>query len=273
MESGSGLPGGTPIELFAIGTELVIGRIQDTNSFWMAQQIAALGGNLRRVTQLVDDLDQIVEALGDSLSRGTGIIITTGGLGPTPDDLTVEAVARVLNRETVVDEATLDDYMRRRNLSSRDEISAGLRKMATVPAGSEVLQNPAGWAPCTFVRHDGGSIIIMPGPPKEMEAVFTLHVAGVIAQTSVRKPAALRLVVNMHESEVSPLMQEVMARCPGCYLKAYVAMREAFENALPVDVVATGEDDAAARHSLQEAVTFFSELVQARGKTMEYYEE
>src|SRR3712207_4608763 len=99
----------------------------------MAQQIAELGGNLRRVTQLVDDLDQIVDALDDSMRRGTGIIITTGGLRPTPDDLTVEAVARVLNRETVVDEATLDDYMRRRNLSSRDEISPGLRKMATVP--------------------------------------------------------------------------------------------------------------------------------------------
>jgi hypothetical protein len=77
----------------------------------------------------------------------------------------------------------------------------------------------------------------------------------------------------MYESEVSPVLQEVMARYPGCYLKAYVAMRDAFETALPVDVVATGEDDAAARHALQEAVSFFRELVQARGKTMEYYEE
>src|SRR5947207_10421331 len=167
------VPAGAPIELFAIGTELVIGRIQDTNSYWMAQKIAELGGNLRRVTQLVDDLDQIVEALGDSLRRGTGVIITSGGLGPTPDDLTVEAVAKVLGRATVVDEPTLEDYMRRRNLTSRDELSAGLIKMATVPEGSEVRQNPAGWAPCTFVHHDGGTIVIMPGPPKELEAVFT----------------------------------------------------------------------------------------------------
>ena len=67
----------------------------------------------------------------------------------------------------------LDDYMRRRNLASRDELTAGLIKMATVPEGSEVRQNPAGWAPCTFVHHDGGTIVIMPGPPKELEAVFT----------------------------------------------------------------------------------------------------
>jgi nicotinamide-nucleotide amidase len=273
MESGTGVSSGTPIELFAIGTELVLGRIQDTNSFWMAQQIAELGGNLRRVTQLVDDLDLIVEALGDSLHRGTGLIITTGGLGPTPDDLTVEAVARVLNRQTVVDEETLDDYMRRRSLSSRDEISAGLLKMATVPEGSKVLQNPAGWAPCTFVRHDGGSIIIMPGPPKEMEAVFTLHVSEAIAALSAHKTAALRVVVTMFESEVSPVMQAVMARYPSCYLKAYVALRDAGGQTLPVDVVATGADDHAARHTLQEAVSFFGELVTARGKTMEYYDE
>lgn len=264
---------GTPIEVYAIGTELVLGRIQDTNSYWMAQQIAELGGNLRRITQLVDDLDQIVEALRDSLRRGTGIIITTGGLGPTPDDLTVEAVARALNRGTVVDEPTLEDYIRRRNLSSRADISPGLMKMATVPEGSEVRQNPAGWAPCTFVRHDAGMIIIMPGPPKEMEAVFTLHVSEAIAQASARKTAALRVVVNMFESEVSPLLQEVMARYPGCYLKAYVAMRDPSGQTLPVDVVAAAADDAAAHHLLQEALSFFGELVTARGKTMEYGEE
>jgi nicotinamide-nucleotide amidase len=255
---------GAPIEIFAIGTELVLGRIQDTNSYWMAQQIAELGGNLRRVTQLVDDLDQIVEALEDSLRRGTRMIITTGGLGPTPDDLTVEAATKVLNRDTVVDEETLQ---------SRDEISPGLLKMATVPAGSEVCQNPAGWAPCTFVRHDGGTIVIMPGPPKEMEAVFTLHVSEAVSALSAHKTAALRVVVTMFESEVSPLMQEVMARYPSSYLKAYVALRDPGGQTLPLDVVATGVDDHAARHTLQEAVSFLGELVTARGKTMEYYDE
>src|SRR5207247_10383630 len=93
MDTPRSAAAGTPIELFAIGTELVLGRIQDTNSYWMAQRITELGGNLRRVTQLVDDLDQITEALSDSLRRGTGIIITTGGLGPTPDDLPVPPVA------------------------------------------------------------------------------------------------------------------------------------------------------------------------------------
>jgi molybdopterin-biosynthesis enzyme MoeA-like protein len=173
----------------------------------------------------------------------------------------------------VVDEPTLDDYMRRRNLTSRDELTAGLIKMATVPEGSEVRQNPAGWAPCTFVHHDGGTIVIMPGPPKELEAVFTLHVAELITQVSDTKTAALRVVVTMFESEVSPLMQEVMARFPTCYLKAYVALRDAGGQTLPLDVVATGPNDHEARQTLQEAVSLLGELVTARGKTMEYGEE
>jgi molybdenum cofactor synthesis domain-containing protein len=261
-----------PVEIFAIGTELVIGRIQDTNSHWMAQRVAELGGSVRRITALVDDLDEIVGALSDSLARGTRLMLISGGLGPTPDDLTIEALARVVDCGLVVDEPTLEDYIRRRNLAGRDQLTPGLFKMATVPTGAEVCANPAGWAPCTIMRTEATTIIVVPGPPREMEAVFTLHVSGRVAELSGNKSAALRVVVNMYESEVSPLLQEVMATHPGTYLKAYVAMREAFEHGLPVDIVATGKDEAAAQQLLQAAVTTFGNLVTARGKLMEYYE-
>lgn len=267
------MPDAAPIEIFAIGTELVLGRIQDTNSFWMAQRVAALGGDLRRITQLVDDLEQITEALAESLARGTRMILTCGGLGPTPDDLTVEAIGLVVDRPLVVDEATLDDYVRRRNLAGRDELSPGLRKMATVPEGAEVFANPAGWAPCSVVRAGDASIVILPGPPKEMEAVFTLHVEPLIIATAGRHTAALRVVVNMYESEVSPVMEETMQHFPTTYLKAYVALRETLEEALPVDIVATGDTAEAARQTLQEALAYFGNLVQARGKVMEYAEQ
>jgi nicotinamide-nucleotide amidase len=262
----------TPVEIFAIGTELVIGRIQDTNSFWMAQRVAELGGDVRRITVLADSLEEIVGALTHSLERGTRLILISGGLGPTPDDLTIEALSRVLGSTVAVHEPTLDDYIRRRNLTGRDQLTPGLYKMATVPEGAEVLANPAGWAPCTICRASAATIIVVPGPPREMEAVFTLHVAQQVAALTATKTAALRVVVNMYESEVSPLLQEVMGRYPNTYLKAYVAMREAFEHGLPVDVVATGEDAESAQRLLQEAVSFFGGLVNARGKTMEYFE-
>lgn len=262
----------TPIEIFAIGTELVIGRIQDTNSYWMAQQISAIGGQLRRITQLADDLDDIVHALRDSLDRGTRILITCGGLGPTPDDLTVEAVARLTGRAPAVHEPTLSDYVRRRNLAGRHEVTPGLLKMATVPEGSEVFRNPAGWAPCSVVPAGEASVVILPGPPKELEALFSMYVAEFVSSRTPMKSAALRVAVNMYESEVSPLLQEVMERLPNTYLKAYVAMREAFEQGLPVDVVASGPSEGEARQRLQEAVALLAELVTSRGKQMEYLE-
>ena len=83
------------VEIYSIGTELLNGQIQDSNSFWMAQQISALGGYVRRIAILDDDMDELTSSLEDACRRGARMIITSGGLGPTPDDMTVEAVARI----------------------------------------------------------------------------------------------------------------------------------------------------------------------------------
>jgi molybdenum cofactor synthesis domain-containing protein len=260
-----------PIELFSIGTELVMGRIQDTNAHWMAQEIAKVGGYLRRATMLPDDLDEIVLALREAIDRGTKILITTGGLGPTPDDLTVEAVARLTGVKPVADEFTLQDFMRRRNLTDRAQVTPGMVKMATVPEGSEVLQNPAGWAPCARLRIGGATLMILPGPPKEMVALFSRYVEGFISESYQTKIASVRVVVSMFESEVSPLLQEVMERHPNTYLKAYVALRHE-GHGMPVDIVARGEDPAAAQQLLDRALDLLGRLVTEKGKTMEYFE-
>src|SRR3954470_12616837 len=83
----------SPVEVFSIGKELLIGQIQDSNSFWLAQQITSLGGVMQRISILDDDQPSIVQALRDAIGRGARTIITTGGLGPTPDDLTVPSIA------------------------------------------------------------------------------------------------------------------------------------------------------------------------------------
>src|SRR5436305_13900106 len=96
MSSGTGAePQGetSPVEIFSIGTELLIGRIQDTNSFWLAQQASELGAEVGRITIVGDDRAVILGALREAVARGARTVLTTGGLGPTPDDLTVECVA------------------------------------------------------------------------------------------------------------------------------------------------------------------------------------
>jgi nicotinamide-nucleotide amidase len=254
------------IELFSIGTELIFGQIQDTNAHWIAQQILQLGGQLRRVTMLRDEFEEMVEALEDSIVRGTDLILTTGGLGPTPDDMTVEVVAKIIGTQPIVHEETMQNFMERRQLKNRSELSEAATKMATVPETAEVFQNPVGWAPCIRVTKGQSSILLMPGPPREMKAIFETYIVPLIAERYSAKTATLRVHVNMFEAAVSPLLQQVMERYPNVYLKAYVALRQTDGEYMPVDLVSTGEDEAGAEAQLRKAVGYFRELVTGAGK-------
>lgn len=254
------------IELFSLGTELVLGQIQDTNAHWIAQQILQLGGTLRRVTMLRDEFDEMVEAVTEAIHRRTDLILTTGGLGPTPDDMTVEVVAKILGTQPVVHEETLTSFMERRQLTSRDDVTPGMIKMATVPETAEVFQNPVGWAPCICVTKNRSTILMMPGPPREMMGIFETHISSLIAERYSTKTATLRVYVSMFESEVSPILQQVMGQYPDVYLKGYVALRGADGQYMPVDLVSTGTDETNAQSQLQEAAGYFRQLVTEKGK-------
>ena len=254
------------IELFSIGTELILGQIQDTNAHWIAQQILQLGGQLRRVTMLRDEFDEMYEAIEDSIHRKTDLILTTGGLGPTPDDMTVQIVAKILGVQAVVHEETLTSFMERRELTNRDDVTDAMVNMATVPETAEVFQNPVGWAPCVHVTKDSSSILLMPGPPREMKSIFDTYIAPLIAERYSAKIATLRVHVNMFEAEVSPLLQQVMGEHPNVYLKAYVALRRDDNQYMPVDLVSTGNDESNAQSQLQAAAKYLRTLVIEKGK-------
>ncbi|MCE2401033.1 competence/damage-inducible protein A [Candidatus Poribacteria bacterium] len=261
------------IELFSIGTELVLGQIQDTNAHWIAQQILQLGGELRRVTMLRDDFDEMTEALDTAIQRETALILMTGGLGPTPDDMTVAVVASLIGTKPVVNEETLAEYRKRREMSENDPLNDALTKMATVPETAEVLQNPAGWAPCISVSHKQSTLMMMPGPPREMKAVFETHIQPLIVERYRSEISTARVFVNMFEAEVSPLMQKVMERHPDVYLKAYVALREVGGNMMPVDLVSTSSKKEESENQLQLAINYFQELVLEAGKSFSYEDQ
>ena len=255
------------VEICSIGTEIVMGRIQDTNSSWIARRVASLGAFIHRITQVQDDREDILDVLGGCLSRQPDALILTGGMGPTEDDLTVASVAELLGVGLVVDEPTAERFVQRRNLKDRSELTAGALKMATVPEGAEVGQNPVGSAPAIHLRRNGTDLFILPGPPKEMVGTFDAHVMPVLAQKAYRRTCNLRVAVSMHESEVAPLMNAVMANQRGTYLKAYVAMWGLTEGMLPVDIVATGESEEGAQAAAQQALAAFGEMVIAAGRT------
>ncbi len=263
MSSGSELPSTSPVEIVSIGTELLLGRIQDTNSFWLAQQIADLGGSVARISIVDDDLPTIVGVLRDAVGRGARTIVTTGGLGPTPDDLTVAAVADLLGVGTVVDGPTVQDYLRRRAIRE-EELTPALRAMATVPAGASIFPSPAGWAPLIRADLDGCAIFLLPGPPQEVQAIFARYMADHFGGAGAGRAAVHRVYVDMWESEVAPLLQQVMDAVPGTYCKGYIALGN--QRFLPIDVVARGDDEPGARRALDRALDLLARRVAEAGR-------
>jgi molybdenum cofactor synthesis domain-containing protein len=254
----------SPVEIFSVGKELLIGQIQDSNSFWLSQQITKLGGTMQRITILDDHQPSIVKALGDAVKRGAKTIITTGGLGPTIDDLTVASVAELLGVGTHIDDAVVQDHLHRRGITI-EEHTENLKRMATIPDGATAYPSPAGWAPLVRVELDGCTIFSMPGPPREMEAIFNRFLEEYFSEGEGAHVALThRVYVDMWESEVSPMLQEVMAAVPGTYCKGYIALSN--QRFLPIDVVTRGSDEAEAQAGLDKALDILERLVGAAGR-------
>ena len=260
------------IELFSVGTELVLGQIQDTNAHWIAQQILQNGGELRRVTILRDDFDEMTEAINSAIQRETALILTTGGLGPTPDDMTVSVIASLIGTKPIVSKETVAEYKKRREMSDDDILSDALTKMATIPESAQVYQNPAGWAPCISVDYKQSTIMMMPGPPSEMKAVFETYIQPLIVERYRDEISTARVYVSMFEAEVSPLMQKVMDRFPNVYLKAYVSLRNTEGNSMPIDFVSTSSESIETEEQLESSINYFRELVVEAGKSFSYDE-
>jgi nicotinamide-nucleotide amidase len=261
------------VELYAIGTEVVYGLTLDTNTHWLAQEVVRLGGDVRRVTKIHDELDVMIECLRESADRGADLVIATGGLGPTQDDVTATALAQLTGSPLIEHPAVLDDYVRRRELSSRDELSPNLIQMATVPEDAETLLNSAGWAPGLKTSYNGSMIIALAGPPREMKSLFKDHVAEYLAALSPTKSASCRILVSVPaESRLAPYMDATMAEFPGVYVKARIAERLR-EGWLAVDVLATGDGEMGANAMLDRVLEDFGVRLAADDHTYEPHPE
>ena len=153
-------------EIIAVGTELLLGQIVDTNSAYMAQQMTTIGLDLHYKSTVGDNLERIKSTLRNALGR-SDFIITTGGIGPTLDDLTREAVAEVLGKPLVFNQVLFDQISEFFTRMGRTA-SPNNRKQAFIPEGAIPIENPVGTAPGFIAEQDGKAIIIVPGVPHEM---------------------------------------------------------------------------------------------------------
>jgi nicotinamide-nucleotide amidase len=158
-------------EIVSIGTELLLGEITDTNARFLASRLPALGITLHRIQQVGDNLLRIQDTLRAAWDRSP-LLILTGGLGPTEDDLTREAISGVLG-ETMVVRPDLEEHLRAYFARRGREMPERNLKQATVIASCEVLPNPVGTAPGWFVRKGDRMLVTMPGVPAEMYRMWS----------------------------------------------------------------------------------------------------
>ena len=209
---------GFSAEVIATGDEILFGRIVDTNSSWIAGRATALGARVKRVTCVGDDVGEIAGALTEALERRSDLIIFTGGLGPSEDDLTVEGVARALDRDVVLDPGAVEKI--RRSYAVRGVHSTARReRMARVAEGSEALPNPVGMATGMLVRVGGSAIVTLPGVPAEMKAMFEEHVAPIIEEGSASRFVARTVTARVVFRDFFPVYREMQRDYPDVYIK------------------------------------------------------
>ncbi|MBN1202365.1 MAG: competence/damage-inducible protein A, partial [Anaerolineae bacterium] len=162
------------VEVISIGTELLLGEIVDTNSTYIARQLRDIGMNVFYMITVGDNRQRITDAVRQSLSRAD-VVITTGGLGPTVDDMTRQAVADATDRELEFHPELLDEIAERFR-QFRARMSDNNRVQAYLPAGAIPVPNRLGTAPCYIVETGQGTVISLPGVPKEMKDILAATV-------------------------------------------------------------------------------------------------
>jgi nicotinamide-nucleotide amidase len=217
-------------EIVSIGTEILLGEILDTNAQYIAAHLPALGIGLYRMTQIGDNQERLANVLRDAWSR-SDIVFCTGGLGPTEDDVTRDAIADVLGEQVYVDErleAELRAGFARRGNRSMPERNI---KQAWLTPSTQAIENPHGTAPGWWAEKHGKIIVAMPGPPAEMTRMWDAEVEPRLARLSTGVVIVSRTIKNGGIGEgqvdemVSPLLKStnpsigVYAKADGIHLR------------------------------------------------------
>jgi nicotinamide-nucleotide amidase len=202
------------------GTEVLTGRIADRNGPWISEQLAGLGVDVAHILVVGDRPDDLEAALRFMAAEGMDLIVTSGGLGPTADDLTGEIVARFAGRELVLDEgmeekiATILRNFARRFDFDEDAVREANRKQAMVPAGSTPL-DPIGTAPGLVVPAGESVVVVLPGPPRELQPMWPAALASAPVRELLRRATPLHgytlRMFGIPESEIAKSLREIEA--------------------------------------------------------------
>ena len=256
------------VEILAIGKEILKGQTLDINSHWLARRLTALGAYVGRIAVPDDDPEAIARELKRSLEDGAQVVITTGGMGPTFDDKTLEGVARAFELSLEVHPWALEFVRRRyrefyqKGFVDSPDLTPEREKMARLPTGAEPLENPVGAAPLVMLEAEGAVIFCLPGVPREMRPAFEevvlpklKEILGVGVHLEEEVDTGLK-----DESALAQRIEKVMKKVPGVYLKSKPT-RFGTDVRLKVVLSAAGPDEAEVRRRIAEAKDLLSALL------------
>jgi molybdenum cofactor synthesis domain-containing protein len=256
-----------------VGNELLIGKILNTNAHWLAKRITILGLNLRRIICTADDIDEISSTLGESIRRKPRFIITTGGLGPTFDDKTLEGIAKGLKRKVKTNDEALKmiekTYSRfvEEKLMDKVELTPPRIKMANLPEDARPLPNPIGTAPGVLIEYESTTLFALPGVPSEMEAIFEESIAPILkkAAGNVTFFETSIYVIGVMESVIAPLIDHTMRDNPYVYIKSHPGHNGEKRPRLELHLTTTATDLKLAKNRVGKALIEITELVNMKG--------
>ncbi len=215
------MPGVIRAGIVVTGTEVITGRIVDANGPWVSERLAELGVEVAHILVVADRPDDLEHGLRFLAAEGMDLIVTSGGLGPTADDLTAEVVGRFAGREMVLDAAMeqkvsdiIRAFARRRGQMDEEALVASNRKQAMVPEGATAL-DPIGTAPGLVVPAGERVVIVLPGPPRELRPMWPAALAVPEVRAVLDRATALHgftmRMFGVPESEVAKSLREIEA--------------------------------------------------------------
>lgn len=233
-------------EILAVGTEILLGDIVNTNAQFLAKELANMGITVQHQAVVGDNPQRLKEAMEQALSR-SDILITSGGLGPTQDDITKEMAAEVFGKKMYLHQESMDrlkEHFKGRYMAETNN------KQAYMPEGSIVLKNNNGTAPGCIIEGNSKIIIVLPGPPREIKPMFTENVIPFLAEKTNCTLLSKEIhIVQVGEIRASEVMDDIIKNSTNPTVAPY-----AKDNEMLFRVTARGKDKAECEKIIEPVV-------------------
>jgi len=244
-------------EIISIGDEILIGMTVDSNSSWMGKELTGLGIEVYQIITISDKKEHIVKTIDESLNR-SDLVLVTGGLGPTSDDITKHTLSEYFDTRLVKDQSVLDDI--KELLESRSlHMNENNRKQAEVPEDCKVLHNKMGTAPGMWFEKNGKVLISMPGVPYEMKYIMENHAIPMIKEKFKRSNIKYRLVMTYgtFEAHLAELLEDFEKQLPDVVSMAYLPS----SGIIKLRLTARGEDETEIDKILSEQIDKLYDII------------